>query len=246
MNRNRFIILFNAVIMLVIAAFVFKYTNDDARARTESQINDFENITVAMEQVTTNYMEGEQRICDVWAHFINNRSMSMKDAVDFIRVSHVDSEASAHVIYLDDGSLEGFSTRPRTGTMADYAVSYASPELSALIDELEGDMKNGSDINVTRVYTNPMNGVQSLAFCNEIRLSDGGTQSRKALLMRLIPLSVLEDKWVFPREEYASAEVSIIDSGGNFIISGASFTETNFYDAFRSHNKTDSGTLREL
>ena len=33
-----------------------------------------------MGHVTDNYLEGEQRICDVWAQYINSRSMTMDEA----------------------------------------------------------------------------------------------------------------------------------------------------------------------
>ena len=33
-----------------------------------------------MEQVTENYLEGEQRVCDVWARYITNNNMTMEEA----------------------------------------------------------------------------------------------------------------------------------------------------------------------
>ena len=55
----------------------------------------------------------------------------------------------------------------------------------------------GKSINITRTYTNPMNGEQSLAFCNIVTLSDPESgNSRNAMLMRVIPISELEQKWV--------------------------------------------------
>ncbi len=82
----------------------------------------FENTTVTMEKVTENYLEGEQRICDVWAQYINSRPMTMKEAADYIRRSHVLENTSAHLIDLD--TLKGLSTRPKQGTSSDYDVSY--------------------------------------------------------------------------------------------------------------------------
>ena len=34
-----------------------------------------------MEHVTENYLEGEQRICDVWARYINSENMTIDEAV---------------------------------------------------------------------------------------------------------------------------------------------------------------------
>ncbi|MCR5847267.1 MAG: hypothetical protein K6G75_04040 [Lachnospiraceae bacterium] len=82
------------------------------------------NTTVTMEQVTENYLEGEQRICDVWARYINNKTMTMEEAAEYIRSSHVLSNTSGHLIFAD--TLTGLSTRPKQGTDTDYDVSYIS------------------------------------------------------------------------------------------------------------------------
>ena len=41
----------------------------------------FMNMSIGMEQVTTNYLEGEQRLCDSWAACINSRKMNMAEAI---------------------------------------------------------------------------------------------------------------------------------------------------------------------
>ena len=93
----------------------------------ETQIEHFENTTITLEHVTENYLEGEQRTCDVWAHYINNEHLTMEDAISFIRISHVLQSASAHIVYSD--TLSGLSTRAKHGNPDDYAVSYARTEL---------------------------------------------------------------------------------------------------------------------
>lgn len=100
--------------MGVIIAFVVFYTVIESNNSLRRQTEHFENTTVAMEHVTENYLEGEQRICDVWARYINNEAMTMDEAVDFIRISHVLANASAHLIYTD--TKKGASTRVHLGT----------------------------------------------------------------------------------------------------------------------------------
>ena len=114
-SLKKFIIIFvNVIIMAAILVFVVLYTRFESRDSFRRQIDDCENTTITMERVTANYLEGEQRICDVWAQYINGREMSVKGAAVYIRASHVLEHASAHVIELD--SLTGLSTRPRLGT----------------------------------------------------------------------------------------------------------------------------------
>ncbi len=79
--RKILIITFNVVIIAAILSFVVIYSGIANRDSYLRQVEHFENTTVTMEQVTENYLEGEQRICDVWARYINNSSMTIDEAV---------------------------------------------------------------------------------------------------------------------------------------------------------------------
>ena len=81
--KKTFIILINVIIMAAILIFVVFYSGFESRESYRRQIEHFENTTVTMERVTENYLEGEQRICDVWASYINSRTMTMEEAVDY-------------------------------------------------------------------------------------------------------------------------------------------------------------------
>lgn len=59
------IIVINVLIMAAILAFVVFYTVIESNNSLKRQTEHFENTTIAMEHVTENYLEGEQRICDV-------------------------------------------------------------------------------------------------------------------------------------------------------------------------------------
>ena len=165
--KKSWIIIVNVVIMIAILTFVVLYSGFESRETYQRQIEHFENTTITMEHVTENYLEGEQRICDVWARYINSKTMSMEEAADFIRISHVLPNASAHLIYSD--TLTGLSTRARQGTADDYTVSYERLDLLIDIDWIS-DI--GESINISRAYTNPINGEQSIAFCNRVLLRD--------------------------------------------------------------------------
>jgi flagellar basal body-associated protein FliL len=115
------IIIINVILMAAILVFVVLYSGYENRESYRRQIENFENTTVTMERVTENYLEGEQRICDVWARYINGSKMTMKEAAEYIRASHVLADTSAHVISLDN--LNGLSTRPKLGTADEYDVS---------------------------------------------------------------------------------------------------------------------------
>ena len=240
--KKTLIILVNVVIMAAILIFVALYSRFENTDAYRRQIEHFENTTVTMERVTENYLEGEQRICDVWAQYINSRTMTMEEAVSFIRASHVLGNTSGHIISLD--SLTGLSTRPKLGTDGDYEVSYDRLDLLKKADWID---EIGESINITRAYTNPMNGEQSLAFCNNVKLYDPGSDTMTAaVLLRVIPVSALEQKWILPQTELVNAELSMIDANGDYILKGNSFKNSGFFEFYKSYNTTDPESSREL
>ena len=240
--KKTFIIIVNVVIMAAILIFIDFYSRFESRNSYLRQIEHFVNTTVTMERVTENYLEGEQRICDVWAYYINSRTMTMEEAADYVRALHVLENTSAHLIYTD--TLTGLSTRPRQGTDDDYDVSYKRVNLLedvAWIDEI------GKGVNITRAYTNPMTGEQSLAFCNNIKLFDPQKKtSQDAVLLRVIPISALEQKWVFPQTELMNAGLSMIDANGDYILKGNNFKNASLFEFYKSYNKTDPESSGEL
>ncbi|MCR5137889.1 MAG: response regulator [Oscillospiraceae bacterium] len=239
---KKIIIIINVIIMTAILSFVVLYARVESRGSFQRQIDHFENTAVTLEQVTENYLEGEQRICDVWARYIDNSDMTMEEAADFIRASHVLANTSAHLISLD--SLTGLSTQPKQGTADDYAVSY---KRIALLEDVDWINELGESINISRAYTNPMNGEQSLAFCNRITLRDPETGADEdAVLLRVVPVSELEKKWVFPQEEFTKAELSMIDSNGDYVLKGYSFKNSSFFEFYESYNPSDPSSSKEL
>ena len=235
------IIIINVLIMVAILLFVVVYTIFENRTNLQRQTEHFVNTTAAMERVTENYLEGEQRVCDVWARYINSREMSMEEAADYIRISHVLPSASAHLVFLD--SKKGVSTRPHPGT-GDYEVSYKNMDFlndTAWISDI------GDSINISRAYTNPMNGEQSLAFCNRITLRGSGDGAAKeAVLLRVLPISELEQKWIFPQEEFENAEITLIDFDGDYLIKSKTFKNSNFFEFYKSYNPSDPALLENL
>ena len=236
------IIIVNVVIMVAIMSFVVLYSGSESRDSYQRQIEHFEDTTVTMEHVTENYLEGEQRICDIWARYINNKNMTMEEAADYISTSHVLENTSAHLISLD--TLTGLSTRPKQGTDDDYAVSYKKINL---LEDTSWINEIGESINITRAYTNPMNGEQSLAFCNTVELNNPESKkSETAVLLRVIPISMLEQKWVFPQTELVNAELAVIDANGDYILKGDSFKNSSLFEFYKSYNSTDPKSSAEL
>ncbi len=239
--KKTWVTIVNMFIMIAMLTFVVLYSNYEKRDMTRTQTEHFENVTITMEHVTENYLEGEQRICDVWARYILNENMTIEEAVSFIRRSHVLSNTSAHIVYLD--TLSGLSTRARQDKPDEYGVSY---ERIALLNDTSWISEIGESINISRSYTNPINGEQSIAFCNHISLLDPQTNTqRDAVLLRVLPVSELE-QWAFPHERFENIELSMIDANGDYIIKGHSFKNSSFFEFYKSYNKTDPSSAQKL
>ena len=240
--KKNLIIIVNVIIIAAILIFVILYSGFVSKDAYQRQIEHFEDTTVTIEQVTENYLEGEQRICDVWAQYINNRAMSMEEATEYIRASHVLPNTSAHLISLD--TLTGLSTRPKLGTTDDYDISY---QRVGLLEDVSWINDIGEAINITRTYTNPINGEQSLAFCNRVTLHDPESEaSEDAVLMRVVPISELAEKWVFPQGDLSNAELSMIDANGDYILKGYSFKNASFFEFYQSYNPTEPASSKAL
>ena len=240
--KTSWIVMANVALMAAILAFVALYSNHERKENYEHQLEHYVNTTVAMEQVTGNYLEGEQGICDNWAQYINSRDLTLEEAAAYVRATHAQPTTSAHLI--DAETLQGYSTRARVNTEDDYDVSY---ERMGLIGDGAWIADLGTAINITRTYTNPVNGEQSLAFCNRITVRDGETGEKKqAYLLRIVPTSDLADKWVFPQEEYANEEFSMIDAESNYIIRGRTFKNSSFFEFYKSYNQPGVAAQQQL
>ena len=241
MNK-RWLAAVDVAVMAVILAFVVIYSRYRSSEVYKTQVANFESTTVAMEQVTANYLRDEQRICDIWAHYINESDMTLEEAAEFVRTAHVLKNTSAHLIYID--TLTGVSTRPKPNAPNDNSVSYKKIDL---LGNMEWIADIGEAVNVSRAFTNPISGEQSLAFVNKITVNDAESGGKRAaVLMRIVPLSDIESTWVFPQGVFDEAELSAIDSSGNYIIRGRSFKNSNFFEFYRSYNTVSSAEARQM
>ncbi len=261
--RKRLIIVIDLGIMMLILFFIIQYANTKMRESNESVIEAFEKMTVTAEQIITNYLEDEQHLCDIWSNYINRsaeagKPMTAEEAISFIRKAKISPSIYGHLIFLDGDTLKGISTHPSLSNFNDYSVSYKNIKIFDSIDDIR---RQDRSVSLTRAYTNPQNGVQSIAFMDIVNiLDDKSGEVREALLMRVEPVSMLEDKLVFLNGEYESVEISLINKDGDYLVHGKSLKNSNFFEYYKSYNSgniedytrmkemvtTQSGTMRML
>ena len=89
--KTSWIVMANVALVAAVLAFVALYSNHEKKENYTRQVEHFVNTTGAMERVTGNYLEGEQAICDNWAHYISNRDLTLEEATAYVRATHVQS-----------------------------------------------------------------------------------------------------------------------------------------------------------
>ena len=241
--KKNLMILGNTLIVFLILFLIALYIRIEQKNNLSSQTEAFGNMTVAMENMTTNYLVGEQQVCNSWANYINSKAMTADEAIAFVRDSISTPDVMAHILFTDDQELTGLSTAAKSSGGDDYSVSYRN--ISAFSSGFYEFL--GNSVNLTRAYTNPVNAIQSLAFCCpiELKAAEGG-QPQQAMLLRIIPVSSFENKWTFPSDDYKDAELSLIDGAGDYIIKGHSFKNSNFYEFYQSYNNPNTADLNAL
>ena len=239
--KKNWMLIGNIVIVLAILSLILFYVGNEQKKMLASKMEAFENMTVAMENVTTNYLVGEQQVCSSWANYINANDLTSEQAIAFVRDSITSPDIMAHILFTDGEELTGFSTAAR-GAAGDGTVSYRN--ITSFTDEIAELLRQNGEVNVTRAYTNPINAIQSIAFCSAVTVRpDAAEEPVQAVLLRIIPVSTFEKKWSFPSEDYKNAEISLIDTAGNYILRGHSFKNSNFFEFYQSYN---SPTQTEL
>ena len=241
--KRRTILAINLLIMSFILFFIFRYANDKAGESSRNSILAFEKMTLTTSQIIENYLEDEQHLCDIWANYINSSAedgtpMTASEAISYIRKAKISPEIEGHLIFLDDAEKGGISTTGKVSDTNDYAVSYKN---ISIFDNI-GNLSDEKDVvNLTRAYTNPISGVQSIAFLNNVKVLDRKSgELKKGLLMRVVPLSRLEQKLVFLKGEYENVEISLIDQEGNYVVHGKSFKNKNFFEYYKSYNASSA------
>ena len=232
--KRKLVFSVNIGIVFIVALLTFLYVRKDNKITYETQIENFMSMSEGLSQVTAKYLENEQFVCDTWAAFINSNTLSLEDSLSFVRSARPKKYSSVHIIFIDDDSFEGYSIAPSPNDENDFSVSYKHlnlfPDLNVPDDV--------SKINITRTYTNPQNGLQSIAFYNKIKILQDKT-TRDALLLRIIPTEILNNSWTFPTDRFQDAQVSLIDMKGDYIIRGKYFKNSNFFEFYKSYNQDD-------
>lgn len=225
------IIIIDIIIAAVFAAAIGFLGVTHQKWHIVSEMESFTERTLGLEGILTNYLMGEQKICNNWARYVNKEGMTIEEAVEFVRKSEREG-VMAHIVYTDDGNYNGLSTDASAAAPDNYSVSYA--HLDYLQEVREEDFSENR-INALKVFSNPVNGVMSFGFYHPVILKDG-KKTRDALLIRVVSVSEIEDRFEYMSKEYGYVEIAIVDMDGNYILKGPGFKHQNFFEECSDYN----------
>ncbi len=247
--KRGFTIIVNVIIIAFIMWFIVEHTTQKREESNNHELQVFQNTAETAGQIIANYLEDEQHLCDIWASYINHYAsaegnpMTIQEAIDYTRRASISDIVSAHIIYYDDNSFSGISSSESLKGKDDYTVSYKSYSLFSDFSEEKLD----NEIKQTAAFANPQNGVLSMAFLNTLTLrGEKPGETRKALLMRIIPVSEISRKLVYLKGEYEDVDLAIIDSAGNYMFHGSQLKNSSLFEYFKSYNNTNYLSQREF
>ncbi len=239
----------NVAVIAFIIAFIVDYTSQKRTESNDFELTAFQNTAETAGQIIANYLADEQHLCDIWASYINHYTseegyhMTIEEAIEFTRRASISDMVEANIVYYDDGSFSGLSSAHSLKEENDYTVSYKGYSLFSNFSE--SNLNN--EVRQTAAFANLQNGVPSMAFLNTLTLrGDNPGETRKALLMRIIPISEISRKLVYLKGEYKDVELAIIDTAGNYMIHGSQLKNSNFFEYYKSYNHTDYLSQREF
>ncbi len=249
MMKKSLLTIVNIIIMAVVMIVVVVYTNHTSTSLKTKQVQDFEDSTEGLVQSTINYLYGAQQVANTWGHYINSQFLTMEEAIQFLRDSKADDEdLSAQLLFVDQ-KLEnvGLSVEPDVQHPDNYTVRYRKDMLFQNFEDASYEHEDHRKIYMTRMFTNLINGKQSVAFYHPITLKDAETGlPRSAVVMFVVAVSSLDYNLKNGSTQFANAANVIMTRQGDYISRHGEFKNTNFFEFLNSYNHYDSSEFAAL
>lgn len=229
-------------IVLIIAALLsaFLYTGSFRRESNLLQSDTFCNTVESMKQLSENYLLNEKGYVNDWASYIRSQSMTMDEALAYLRAANTQTDRFAHIVNMND--LSARSSQFSGGTDWVHCYEFFTQNDTAgnraLIRKMRRIFDSENETYVLGKYRvgETQQTVISVGARVYITNEDGSTEPY--LLLRVIPVDYLKKSWVFPTD-YSSAEIGIITTGGEYVVQSISMRSRSFLDYIRAYNFPD-------
>lgn len=228
----------NVLIVSVTVFLCSRYIRIVQNQAKEASLENYANSVISMEQTAFAYMRNHQNSVDDWAQYISHRHFSPEEAYDFIKSLNSDKGTMIHLVRTD--TLHGFSTVE--DLYGDFSVDYS--QISDLnFDEVFFGY-SGKPVNISNIFTNPIDGLPVIAFARLVLLWENDNPVTYTL-MRLVSSRDIQRTWVFPIQ-FKDAELSLIKRNGDYIVRSKSLKNSNFWEFLRIYNHLDYVERDEL
>ena len=229
--KRTIIVFVNCIIAAVVALSVWIYAENAAESSAAQARTKFSDTTEVLAEIASNYLEDSQSAADRWANLVNGTDFSMEDAIVMLRQLTAGENTSAQLIWAD--SLTGLSVDAKASNPYDFTVDYSKSSLSSIFSDVSKD----GILHITHRYNNPQTGSNVVAFCSNVKLINESGEKQDAVLLYVVPVSLLEERWTFPTEYGDKADVALIDTDGEYVIRPGSMKNETFFSYVYSYNQ---------
>lgn len=234
------LIISNVFLIMSAVVFTLSYSTYMRNQQRETRQESFVTAVESMKQISRNYIANEQGYVSDWAAYISARSMTMSEALDYIRTTNTQDDKQAHIVDMD--TFEAHSTFIDS-TGSDEAncyqiMTYEPIATNKLFISNMKKMFDGSESKVSILGRYRVNESKTMVVSVGTRVtlrSEDGNGSKDYLLLRIIPIEKMKSIWIFPME-YPDAEVSLITNTGSYVIPSTSMKSETFLDYIRGYN----------
>lgn len=222
----------NVLIILAMIMMCINYVRMQKVQNRTQAMNAFSPTVASMHKALRNYMISQQRSCNDWAVYINSRNMTLAEAIDYLNDSVSVEGKMGHIVDYD--TLMGFSSESDKDGNSYVDYSHQENHVEMTFDGIETDGIDDT-VYITKTYINPINELESVGFCQDICLREESGAKKHWMLVRVIPLSMIEERSEFPAG-YEDGELSIISESGEYVVRTKSFYGDNFWEFLKENN----------
>ena len=248
---QKFLLLLCNIIMIVVALLSsYSYSITTENKSVALRLDNFCDSTDSMKQLTESYLHAEKGYVDNWAHYIFSNNMTIDEAIKFVQNINTQGNRYAHFVDMDDFSaISTIADKNGNYSVNCYKTFYDTDTNAchAMIKKMQNMFKSQSgQVYVLGKYR--VDGLQQtvISVGTRVYLNIGNNKTKPYLLLRLLPVDYLKNACAFPTE-YKSAEISLINSNGEYVIQSPSMKSRTFYDYIRGYNfQNDYNKVDEL
>ena len=249
-HRRRLLVLSNAVIVMALITYIVLFA---VTLRQRSLQTAIEQVTESIDSLSRRsivYFDASSHSIQDWAQYVRRNDWDTDEILQTL--SDLNSNSAIELQLIDPDTLQGFSTRSRESIAltriqaheSSRAVSYSGyyslgVELQAL------DLNDPDDMVVTSTFTNDITSEQCIAFVRAVPVRQADGSHKQMLLMRVEPLSVLQQYW--DTEDSASgAQVSFVNAEGEYLFRSPMLKNSNFFEFLMSYNDLTYPEIKAL